>query len=194
MIVDIVLYDGVDELDFVGPLEVLRSVGRSGADISVHLRSRTEVEVITGSFGLRILPDGVFQPGNADVVIVPGGGWVNRTPIGTWGEVERGDWLPILREASTTGCTMVSICTGAMLLAYADIIGTRRCTTHTAARADLAAMGATVVDQRVVDDGNLITGAGVTSGLDVGLHLVTRYFGAAAAEEASLRMEYWPQL
>ncbi len=87
---------------------------------------------------------------------------------------------------------MVSVCTGALLLAHADVIGDRRCTTHTSARPDLAATGATVIDARLVDDGDLITGAGVTSGLDIGLHLVRRFFGDEAAERASRRAEYWP--
>lgn len=194
MRVDILLYDGVDELDFVGPMEVLRAAGRDGADIEVRLRSRTEVDVVTCSFGLRVVPDGVFEPGSADVVIVPGGGWAARNTIGTWGEVERGDWLPLLAEASESGSVMVSVCTGAMLLAHAGIIGSRSCTTHAAARDDLVATGATVVEQRVVDDGDLITGAGVTSGLDIGLHLVERYFGTDAAATASKRMEYPPRV
>lgn len=194
MIFDIVLYDGVDELDFVGPMEVLRAAGRAGATSEVRLRTRVETDVVTGSFGLRIVPDGLFEPGAADVVIVPGGGWAARDTIGTWGEVERGDWLPLLSEAASQGSTMVSVCTGAMLLAHAGIIGVRPCTTHFAARDDLRATGATVLDQRVVDDGNLITGAGVTSGLDIGLHLVGKFFGDEAAEGASRRLEYPPKL
>ena len=193
MRVDIVLYDGVDELDFVGPMEVLRAAGRAGCDIEVRLRSRFETTVVTGSFGLRIIPDGVFEPGSADVVIVPGGGWATRDVIGTWGEVERGEWLPLLREAAESGSTMVSVCTGAMLLAHAGIIGARRATTHAAARDDLITTGATFVEARVVDDGDLVTGAGVTSGLDIGLHLVQRFFGDDAAARASLRMEYPPK-
>jgi transcriptional regulator GlxA family with amidase domain len=87
---------------------------------------------------------------------------------------------------------MVSVCTGALLLAHAGVIGDRRCTTHTSARSDLASTGATVIDARVVDDGDLITGAGVTSGLDIGLHLVRRFIGDDAAAEAARRAEYWP--
>ena len=190
---DIVLYDGVDELDFVGPLEVLRAAGRAGADLEVRLRTRVETDVVTCSFGMRVVPDGVFEAGSADVIIVPGGGWAARDTIGTWGEVERGEWLPLLQEAADSGSTMVSVCTGAMLLAHAGIIGTRRSTTHAAAREDLVATGATFVEERVVDDGNLITGAGVTSGLDIGLHLVKRYFGVEAEARASKRMEYPPK-
>ena len=193
MRVDIVLYDGVDELDFVGPMEVLRAAGRAGCDIEVRLRTRFETAVVTGSFGMRVVPDGVFEPGSAHVVIVPGGGWATRDVIGTWGEVERGEWLPLLRDAAESDSTMVSVCTGAMLLAHAGIIGDRRATTHAAARNDLIATGATFVDARVVDEGNLVTGAGVTSGLDIGLHLVQRFFGDDAAARASQRMEYPPK-
>lgn len=192
MLVDIVLYDGVDELDAVGPMEILRAAGSAGCDITVRLVTRTRVERVTCSFALTIVPDAVFAPGEADVVLVPGGRWAARSDIGTWGEVQRGDWLPLLRAAADAGSTMASVCTGALLLAHAGIIGSRPCTTHVAARADLAATGATVLDQRVVDDGDLITGAGVTSGLDVGLHLVRRFFGDEAATEASRRAEYPP--
>lgn len=190
---DIVLYDGVDELDFVGPMEVLRAASRAGADAEVRLRTRDETTIVTCSFGMRVVPDGVFEAGSADVVIVPGGGWAARDTIGTWGEVERGEWLPLLREAAESGSTMVSVCTGALLLAHAGVIESRKATTHSAARDDLIATGATFVDERVVDDGDLITGAGVTSGLDIGLHLVKRFFGDEAATRASLRMEYPPK-
>jgi len=192
MLIDIVLYDGVDELDFVGPMEILRAAGSSGADVVVRLCSRIPVPVITCSFGMQVVPDAVFTPGESDVVLVPGGGWAARNDVGTWGEVERGDLLPSLRTAAEKGSTMVSVCTGALLLAHAGIIGDRRCTTHASARQDLAATGATVIDARLVDDGDLITGAGVTSGLDIGLHIVRRYFGDEAAEQASRRAEYWP--
>ena len=141
---------------------------------------------------MQVIPDAVFNPGESDVALVPGGGWAARNDVGTWGEVVRGDLLPELRSAAEKGTTMVSVCTGALLLAHAGVIGERRCTTHASARADLAATGATVVDARLVDDGDLITGAGVTSGLDIGLHLVRRFFGDEAAAKASLRAEYWP--
>jgi transcriptional regulator GlxA family with amidase domain len=189
MRIDILVYDGFDELDAVGPMEVLRGAKAAGADLEVRLLSRTSMEHVTASFGLRLVPDGVFMPGEAPIVIVPGGGWAARNDVGTWGEVQRGDWLPILADAATHS-TMVSVCTGAMLLAHAGIIGTRPCTTHAAALDDLRATGADVRDARVVDDGDLITGAGVTSGIDVALHLVARFVGEESADSASRRLEY----
>lgn len=186
---DIVIFEGVDELDFVAPLEILRAATDAGADAQVRVCAH-DLEPITASFGLRVLPDAVFTAGESDVVIVPGGRWTSRAEHGAWGVAQRGEWSEDLREASRRGATMVSVCTGAMILAHAGLIGDRRCTTHHAAREDLAAMGATVIDARVVDDGDLITGAGVTSGLDIGLHLVRRYFGEDAAAEASRRSEY----
>ncbi|HKN40732.1 MAG TPA: DJ-1/PfpI family protein, partial [Acidimicrobiia bacterium] len=92
----IVLFDGVDELDAVGPLEVLRGAAAHGADLSVRLVTRTEPLEVTGNHGLRLRADAVYQPG-ADILLVPGGGWIARAEAGAWAEAERGDWLPLVR-------------------------------------------------------------------------------------------------
>jgi transcriptional regulator GlxA family with amidase domain len=188
--IDIPIYDGIDELDAVGPLEVLRSAVAAGADLDVRLVTRTPTRMVTGTFGLRLEPDGVFAPGEAGVVVVPGGGWATKADRGTWGEVRRGDLLPLLAACADAGALMASVCTGAMLLAHAGVIGNRPATTHQAARADLFATGAQVLDERVVDDGDLITAAGVTSGLDLALRLVERLVDPEAAEVAATRMEH----
>src|ERR1035437_7875178 len=87
---------------------------------------------------------------------------------------------------------MASVCTGALLLAHAGVVGARRATTHHAARADLAASGAEVMEDRVVDDGDLVTSGGVTSGLDPALWLVERFAGRDLADTVARRMEYAP--
>jgi transcriptional regulator GlxA family with amidase domain len=173
MQVDIIVYDGVDELDVIGPLEVLRRAAQAGADITVQLVTRTPIESVTGSCGLRFRPDGVFAPG-ADAVVVPGGGWVARDDNGAWGEVRRGDWLPLLALAAEQGSVMAAVCSGTLLLAHAGVVGARRATTHHQALADLAELGVQVVDRRVVDEGTLVTSGGVTSGIDLALWLVAR--------------------
>jgi len=188
--VDICVYDGIDELDAVGPLEVLRGAVMAGADLDVRLVTRTPSRLVTGTFGLRLEPDGVFEPGSAGVVIVPGGGWATRADRGTWGEVRRGDWLPLLAAAADAGALMCSVCTGAMLLAHAGVIGDRPATTHHRAVEDLRKKGATVLDDRVVDAGSLVTAAGVTSGIDLALHLVERLVGPDAAQAGARRMEH----
>jgi transcriptional regulator GlxA family with amidase domain len=189
VLIDIVVYDGLDELDALGPLEVLRSAGRAGADLTVRLVTRERQDVVAGAYGLRFLPDAVYQPG-ADVLIVPGGGWVARAEVGAWGEVQRGQWLPLLHSAHQTGGLLAGVCTGTMLLAHAGVIGARRACTHRAAWADLSATGATLVPERVVDDGDLVTSGGVTSGIDLALWLLEREFSPDLADGVAHRMEY----
>jgi uncharacterized protein (DUF427 family)/putative intracellular protease/amidase len=187
--IDIVLYEGVDELDVIGPLEVLRSAASAGADLTVRLVTRTKPRKVRGAHGLRLRADAVYEPG-ADVLLVPGGGWRSRAETGAWGEAERGDWLPLLGAAAASGTLMAGVCTGVMLLARAGVIGARPATTHRSARDDLAATGTQVLDQRVVDAGGLVTAAGVTSGIDLALHLVARLVGPEAAEREATRLEY----
>ncbi len=189
MLIDIVVYDGLDELDALGPLEVLRGAGQAGADLTVRLATRERQDVVTGANGLRFLADAVYQPG-ADALIVPGGGWVTRAEAGAWGEVQRGEWLPLLRSAHQSGVVLAGVCTGTMLLAHAGVIGARRACTHRSAWDDLSATGATLVPERVVDDGDLVTSGGVTSGIDLALWLVERQFGRKLADWVAQRMEY----
>ena len=77
-----------------------------------------------------------------------------------------------------------------MLLAHAGVVGSRRAATHHNARTDLAALGATVVTDRVVDDGDLVTSGGVTSGIDLALWLVERFAGTVYADQVAEAMEY----
>jgi len=190
--IDICVFDGLDELDVVGPLEVLRATAMGAEDLVVRLAGRGSLQPVAGTFGLSFTPDVVFTPGEAEVVLVPGGGWAARAERSVWGEVQRGDWLPLLADAAERAELVASVCTGAMLLAHAGVIGSRPATTHHVAMADLAATGADVIEARVVDDGSLVTGGGVTSGIDVGLHLVRRLVGDDVAEEAARRIEYDP--
>lgn len=190
MLVDIVVYDGLDEMDALGPMEVMRSAGEAGAALTVRLVTRTPQSLVTGAYGLRFVPDGTFVLGEANIIVVTGGGWAARADSGAWGEVQRGDWLPLLADAAKTADVVAGVCTGTMLLAHAGIIGSRRAGTHHTAWEDLRATGATLVKDRVVDDGNLVTSGGVTSGIDLSLWLVEREFGADLAERAAARMEY----
>lgn len=186
---DIAVYGGVDELDVLGPLEVLRRAGMMGAVIEARLVTLGGELRVIGAHGLRFEADSTYDPG-AGVLVVPGGGWITRAPAGAWTEVQRGEWLPVLGAAAAGGTTIASVCTGAMLVAHAGVIGSRRATTHHGALADLAAMGATVVPDRVVDDGDLLTCAGVTAGIDLALWLVERHFGPDLAIEVAQQLEH----
>jgi transcriptional regulator GlxA family with amidase domain len=186
---EIPIFEGFDELDALGPYEVLQIAREAGADLSVRISTLTSVPQIRGSRGTAVVPDGTYALG-ADVVIVPGGNWITKNLHGAWGEIQRGDWLEKLRNAAENGAVMTSVCSGAMILAAAGIIGNRRATTHHRVWDELAESGADLVKERVVDDGDLLTAGGITSGIDLALWLVERFFSFRLAEEVADTLEY----
>lgn len=190
MRIDITVFDGLDELDALGPLEVFRSARSLGADIEARLVSTSKVEEVRGTFGLRFRPDAVFVPGEADVLVVVGGGWASKNDVGAWGEVQRGDWLPLIADAKHVCGLMAGVCTGSLLIAHAGLLEGRRANTHHSAQDDLRALGVTIVNDRVVDDGDLVTSGGVTSGIDLALWIVEREVAPEIADLVATRMEY----
>jgi transcriptional regulator GlxA family with amidase domain len=189
MQIDIVLYDGFDELDGLGPYEVLRSAAALGADIRADLVGAHGAATITGDHGARIVVD--RGPSDAcDMVLVPGGGWNTRSDAGAWGEAQRGDLPARIAALHAAGKTIASVCTGGMLLAAAGITKGRPATTHHSAVEDLRASGANVIDARVVDDGDVITAGGVTSGIDLALLIVERHAGRDIANAVAREIEY----
>ena len=183
MKIDIVAFDGMDELDAVAPLEVLRR-----ADFDVQLVS-DDGSRVTCAYGLTILTDGKPRD-DADVVVFPGGGWVSRAAKGVRAEVDSGRWRSLIEATTRRGAILASVCTGAMILASAGALHGRRAATHQGAWSDLEATGAIVVKERVVDDGDVVTAGGVTSGIDLGLHLVERFKGTEAAATIARELEY----
>lgn len=207
MDIAIVLFDGFDTLDAIGPYEVFNHAGTFGADVDVGLYTRAPQEVVTSSHGLRIVPDGVLtsEPTQdssqategadvrfttPDLVVVPGGGWQNRAEEGTWAQVERGTLPEALARHHADGATVASVCTGGMLLAAAGLTDGRPAVTHHGALEALRESGAEVVQARVVDDGDLVTAGGVTAGIDLALHFVERAFEPDMAERVATEMEY----
>lgn len=188
----ILVYDGFDDLDAFGPFEVFSHAQRAGADIEVGLYTLDPTETVETGHGLTVEPDG-RMPGDPDVVVVPGGGWSTDREASARSEYERGAIPEALAAYHEQGAVVASVCTGAMLLAGAGLTDGRPAVTHHSAVADLDASGADVVDQRVVDDGDIVTAGGITSGIDLALHLVEREFGAEIAESVAETMEYSPQ-
>jgi transcriptional regulator GlxA family with amidase domain len=180
MTIEILLYDGFDDLDAFGPFEVL-----SGAGLDTTFVTLEPCDVVTSNGGAMIVPHGVL--GDPDLLLVPGGGWSSRSDRGAWAEAQRGD-IPaaLARRTGRTG----SICTGAMLLAEAGLLDGRRATTHHTALEDLRGYPVEVVEQRVVEDGDIITAAGVTSGIDLALYLVERELGPKVAVAAAREIEW----
>lgn len=181
------VFDGVEELDAIGPYETFSVAGNSGGDLDVSLRTMEPTDWVTCAHGLRLEPDGVLS-GEADLIVVPGGGW--NSGGGVRDIVEEGALPRALADWHDEGRTIASVCTGAMVLAGAGLLDGRRATTHASALSDLRETGAEVVEARVVDDGDLITAGGVTAGIDLALHLVARIRGEEVAEETARTLEH----
>jgi transcriptional regulator GlxA family with amidase domain len=189
MDLEILLYDGFDELDAIGPYEVFHNGGQEGADLSTRLVTLEPRETVTASHDLRVGVDGTL--GSPDVVLVPGGGWGDRAEASAWAEYDRGAIPDALASAHARGATVATVCTGGMLAAGAGILDGRPATTHHVAHDDLREV-AEFVDARVVDDGDVVTCGGVTSGLDLAFHLLAREFGEDLRDRVARRMEYEP--
>ena len=191
MRVAVIVFEGFDELDAIGPLEVLRNAAAMGAaDLSVELVALDGSAEVTGSHGLRVRTDGQLDPGRTDLLVIPGGGWNDRGAHGAWAEAKRGDLPVAIAAASRAGAVVATVCTGAMLAATAGLTRGRPAITHQGAVEDLRASGARVVEARVVDDGDLVTAGGVTSGIDMALWLVERHYGAGLAEAVAAEIEH----
>ncbi len=187
----VLLYDGFDELDAIAPFEVLR-IAAGSAGWQVDLVTRDGAEEVSAARGLKVRTGGVrlAEANRPDVLVVPGGGWVDRAPQGARAEALCGELPAVLAELHRTGTVLAAVCTGGMLLATAGLLRGRPAVTHHGALDDLRAAGAEVVRARVVDDGDVVTAGGITSGLDLALWLVERFAGPAAAHAVEERLEY----
>jgi transcriptional regulator GlxA family with amidase domain len=191
MDLEILLYDGFDEVDAVAPYEVFRNAGTSGAALDTTMVTLSERDTVTASHGLTVGVQGTL--GSPDALLVPGGGWGNRAERGAWGEYERGDIPEAVSAAYDSGATVLTVCTGGMLAAKSGVLNGRPATTHHVAHDDLRDSAAEFVEARVVDDGDVLTCGGVTSGLDLAFHFVRREFGDDVADTVQAEMEYEPR-
>lgn len=183
------VFDGFDELDAIAPYEVLALAARMGAPLEVRLVTLAPRDAVTGDHGVTVRPHGALDD-DADLVVIPGGGWNARAERGARAEAERGDLPRAIAAAHARGATIASVCTGAMLLAAAGVLRGRRAVTHRSALGELEASGARLLDARVVDDGDIVTAGGVTSGIDLALWIVRREFGADLSERVAAEIEH----
>ena len=186
--IQILVYDGIDELDAVAPFEILAAAGFVVELVTLHPASS-----IRTSHGMSIHPDGVLRAA-PELLVVPGGAWVSRAPAGAWAEVQRGILPAEIAARHAAGSVIAGVCTGVMLLAAGGILRGRPAVTHRAALDELRKSGAEVhEDARVVDDGDVLTAGGVTSALDLALHIVARERGEDLAAAGAQRIEYEPR-
>ena len=174
-------YPGLTQLDLTGPHEVLARF----PELKLHLAWKTSDPVDDAS-GLRLVPNTTFDAcPPADILFVPGGPGQVRL-------MQDEEVLGFLRRQADHADWITSVCTGSLLLGSAGLLTGYRATCHWLSLDQLTLFGATPVSQRVVQDGNRLTGAGVTSGMDFALTLCAELFGADRARKAQLALEYDP--
>ena len=198
MRVAIMLFDGVEELDWAGPWEVLTmwsALERRARRRAVEVISVAESsQPVTCAKGIRVVPDTTWADladaeERPDLLIVPGG-------RGTRALVDDAPTLARLRELHEGGTQVASVCTGALLLASAGLLAGRPATTHHGALDELRELEGSCevrANVRWVDDGDVLTAAGVSAGIDLALHLVDRHAGTEMARAVRTAIQYDPE-
>jgi transcriptional regulator GlxA family with amidase domain len=178
------LYPGFTALDAIGPYQVLTQVPDSGVTVCAAEKGRLADDNDLLHFDIEHTFDEVPTP---DVLLVPGGFITRRLAVAGNPVVE---WI---RNAHPHTTYTTSVCTGALLLGAAGVLDGLEATTHWSAYDDLARLGATPTEQRVVIQGKVITGAGVSAGIDMALTLAGLIWGDEIAQAIQLGIEYDPQ-
>ena len=192
MRIAVALFDGAEELDFAGPWEVLAYWAREVSADPVEVTTvAASLDPITAAKGLRVLPEHTLHSaGPIDVFLMPGGQGTRRL-------LAADEPLHVALRAMADGATlMTSVCTGSLVYAAAGLLRNRPATTYWSAFDELLALDPTIKacpDDRFVDDGNVITAAGVSAGIDMALHLVLRLAGEDAARATKRGIQYDPQ-
>ncbi|WP_327106265.1 DJ-1/PfpI family protein [Nonomuraea glycinis] len=190
MRIGIMLFDDVEELDAVGPWEVLASWAKSHPDEAEVVAFAREAGPIRAAKGLRLLAEhGLSDVGPLDVLLHPGG-------FGTRALLKDDAHLAWIREQRARVPLLTSVCTGSLVYAAAGLLAGRPATTHWGSLERLGELDASIEvrpDDRFVDDGDIVTSAGVSAGIDMALHLVSRLAGADRAREVRRYIQYDPQ-
>jgi len=179
--IGLLLFPALTQLDLTGPFEVFARA----PDTKVHLIWKN-LDLVVSDRGMAIQPTTTFDACPAlDIICIPGGpGQINL--------MEDEEVLSFIRAKSKQAKLVTSVCTGSLVLGAAGLLEGYKATTHWASLDQLALLGAEPVNERVVRDRNRITGAGVTSGIDFALSVVSEMFGPDIAQNIQLHMEYDP--
>jgi cyclohexyl-isocyanide hydratase len=175
------LFDNVTQLDLTGPLQVLHRL----PDSKVHIVAK-DMRPVMSDCGLALVPTATFETcPPLDLICVPGGFGVEKAMADP-------DVIGFVRQQAITARYVTSVCTGAFILGAAGLLHGKRATTHWAYFEQLALQGAVPTQGRVVQDGKLFTGGGVTSGIDFALVIVRDIAGDEVAQSIQLSLEYDP--
>lgn len=181
MIIGMVLFPNLTQLDLTGPHEVF---GRLPGT-KVLLIAET-IEPVKSDSGLWLTPNTTFENSpQADLLFVPGG-------RGIFDAIQNKKLISFLQTQALNAKYITSVCTGSLVLAAAGLLNGYKATTHWLSLHLLKLFGIEVIEERVVIDRNRITGGGVTAGIDFGLFVVAKVYGEEAAKEVQLMLEYDP--
>jgi cyclohexyl-isocyanide hydratase len=176
-----VLFPNLTQLDFTGPLQVLHRLPGS----TTHIAAKTR-DPVPSDCGLSLLPTTTFaECPPLDLICVPGG-------FGVSGAITDTATIDFVRTQGARAKYVTSVCTGAFVLGVAGLLKGKRATTHWAYTSLLPLVGATYEKARVVRDGNVFTGGGVTAGIDFALTVAAELAGAEVAQRIQLSIEYGP--
>ena len=177
-----VIFPDLTQLDVTGPLQVLSRLPQS----ATHIVAKSAAPV-PSDCGLGLLPTHTFANcPPLDLICIPGGS------EGVAGIINDRETIEFVRHKASTAKYITSVCTGAFVLGMAGFLKGRRATTHWAYTDLLPLVGATYEKARVVKDGNVITGGGVTAGIDFALSVIAEIAGETTARKIQLGIEYDP--
>lgn len=184
----ILLFDEVEVLDFAGPFEIFSVTGRRDDPVPFDVFTVAESEgPISARNSLKVTPSHTFANcPKPDILIVPGGNGTRR-------EMVNAELLSWVSEVAESAELVLSVCTGALILARAGLLDGKRATTHHGALdllAEVAPETVVVGDERVVDNGKVVVAAGVAAGMDMSLHVIARLLGEEVALETARYIEY----
>jgi len=185
------IFDDAEELDWAGPWEVLSTWSHGWPDdaVSTFTVARDDGAVRCAK-GLRVLPDYTWDSVPPfDVLIYPGGIGTRRQI----GDVEIRTWI---RQQAAAGRLIASVCTGSLVLADSGLLDDLPATTHWASLDRLRSLGSGIEvrpDERFVDNGRIVTAAGVSAGIDMALHLVAKLHSVERAQEVRRSIQYDPE-
>jgi putative intracellular protease/amidase len=184
--VAMLLYPGFTALDLVGPQYFFACMLGATVDL---VTTEPDLAPVRSDLGLAIVPTVTMAnaPRDLDILFVPGG------TDGTMNAMQRKDVIAFIADRGSRAKHVTSVCTGSMILGKAGLLKGKRATSHWLARPVLVEFGATAVDARVVTDGNVTTGAGVSAGLDFGIAVVEALRGKPYAASLMLQAEYHPE-
>ncbi len=182
--IGILVFEYIEELDFIGPFEVLSYVNKIKPNSTNIWLISPGQEIVQGYNGLRFFTDYTIDNSPyLDVLVIPGG-------HGRKSAMKNIKILKFIKNRYTQLKYLSSVCTGSLIIGSTGLLKNRRATTYHTAFDELSEMGAIVQKSKVVQDGKIITGAGVSSGIDVGLYLLLNLFGEEVAQKVANKIEY----